>query len=282
MSSPAECVQERGAGRRTATDRPALPALARAEARLLLRHPAVVAGATMAVLIAVAGSGVDFGILVLSGGCLVPLAVGALVATNLGSSRSRRHGADELFGALPVTAATRDGAHLASVGAVVVLAAAVLGVAAVAVAGRGGPELRMGGTIVPRAMAPAELAQGPLAVGALGILGVALPRVWAGLLAVPFVALTMVPQGGTRWFLPIVNHSVVVPGGYWPHPEIAPATELIRLDVASLDWHLLYLAGVAGVAVAAVLLRHRTSAEVVSGLVLAVAGAAAGGVLQLR
>ena len=54
MSSPAGCLQERRGS--AATDRSALPALARAEARLLLHHPAVVAGAAMAVLIAVAGS----------------------------------------------------------------------------------------------------------------------------------------------------------------------------------------------------------------------------------
>lgn len=260
----------------------AFPALARTEGRILVRHPAVLAGAAMSMLAAVAGSGVDFGILVLSGGCLVPVAVGTMVAANLGGSRSRRHRTDELFDTLPVPAATRAGAHLASVAGAVLLAGALLGVAAALVTLRGGPELRLGGTIVGRAMAPAELAQGPLAVGALGILGLALPRVWAGLLAVPVVALTMAPQSGVRWFLPIVNHSVVVPGGYWPHTEIAPATELVSLDVTSLNWHLLFLAGVAASAACAVLLRHRADPRVISGLALAVAGASTGGLLQLR
>lgn len=233
-------------------------------------------------LIAPAGSGVDFGVLVLSGGCLVPLALGTLLATNLGGSRSRRHRTDELLDTLPVPSSTRGGAHLASVATAVLLAAAVLGVAAALVALRGGRELRSGGTVVGRAMAPAELAQGPLAVGTVGILGLALRRVRAGLLAVPAVALTMVPQGGSRWFLPIVNHSVVVPGGYWPRTEIAPATDLVGLDVASLNWHLLFLAGVAGVAACAMLLRHLAGPRLTFGLVLAVTVAAAGGALQLR
>jgi len=119
-------------------------------------------------------------------------------------------------------------------------------------------------------------------VGALGLVGLALPRVWAGVLTVPVAVFTMAPQGGMRWFLPIVNHSIVVPGGYWPHTEIAPATELVGLDAASLNWHLLFLTGVAGVAVCAVLLRHRAGARVVPGLVLAVTVASAGGALQLR
>ena len=144
MSDLTGTVQERR-GRSTARGARALPALAGAECRLLLRHPAVVAGAAIALLIAVAGSGVDFGVLVLSGACLVPPAVGTLVATNLGGSRSRRHGTDELFDTLPVPAATRAGAQLASVAGTVILAAALLGVAATVVALRGGPELRLGG-----------------------------------------------------------------------------------------------------------------------------------------
>jgi hypothetical protein len=78
------------------------------------------------------------------------------------------------------------------------------------------------------------------------------------------------------------GEAVTVPGGYWPHPEIAPRTELLALDVASLSWHLLYLVGIGGFSAAVAVARHhRTRALRVAAL--AAAGlTATGGLLQLR
>lgn len=263
--------------------------LARAEVRHLLRHPAFLAGAVASVvLLAVAGvaRGVDFSTLGLSGAGCLPLVVGTFVAANLGARRDRRSGSEELLDSLPTTARTRTAAQLIAVAAALSVAvAAVIATALVSVA-LGGPEVRFATGVVGRMPSLAELAQGPLAVAALGLVGVAVGRLVPGPLLAPALAVVLVvsmyPEGLLRRFAPVVNPAVTVPGGYWPHPEIAPATELLFFDAQSVWWHLLYLVGVGGLAAAAAVGRHRLTPAVWGTAATAVILIAAGGVVQLR
>lgn len=262
--------------------------LARAETRHVLRHPAFVAGAVgSAIVLALGGvaARIDFSTLVLSGfGCL-PLGIGTFVAMNLISRRDSRSGTEELLETLPRTSRTRTLAQLLAVAAAVSVAAAAVVVTAVVVVALGGPEVRFATGVERRMPTAPELAQGPLAVAALGMAGAAVGRLIPTAMLAPVLAVvllvSMVPEGALRWFAPIVNPAETVPGGYWPHPEIAPRTELVTLNVESLAWHLLYLVGVAGLAGAGAIGRHRVTPSVLMAAAAALALAVSGGVLQL-
>lgn len=263
--------------------------LARAETRQVLRHPAFVTGAAASVIVLVLGGvagRIDFSTLVLSGfGCL-PLGVGTFVAMNLISRRDSRSGAEELLETLPRTSPTRTLAQLLAVAAAASVAVAAVVVTAVVVVALGGPDVRFATGVERRMPSAFELAQGPLAVAALGMAGVAVGRLAPTALLAPVLAVvllgSMAPEGALRWFAPIVNPAETVPGGYWPHPEIAPRTELVALDVESVAWHLLYLVGVAGLAAAGAVGRHRVTPSVLVAAVAALGLAVSGGVLQLR
>lgn len=75
---------------------------------------------------------------------------------------------------------------------------------------------------------------------------------------------------------------MTVPGGYWPHPEIAPRTELLGFDVTSLGWHLLYLAGLGGLAAGLAFARDRLTPATAALAAVALGATAVGAVLQLR
>jgi len=261
-------------------------ALARAEGRHLLRHPAFLVGAVASVVL-LAGTGVargvDFSTLALSGfGCL-PLVVGTFVATNLGARRERRSGSEELLDALPTTARTRTAAQLIAVAAALSVAVATVIVTALVTVALGGPEVRFATGVERRMSSLAESAQGPLAVAALGLVGVAVGRLVPGPLLAPALGVVLlVSMFPDRWFAPVVNPAVTVPGGYWPHPEIAPRTELLAFDVQSVSWHLLYLVGVGGLAAAAAVGRHRLTPAVWATATTSLMLTAAGAVLQLR
>lgn len=248
------------------------PALARREGRHLLRHPALVAGAALSAVLCAVATGVDFATLSLSGFALLPLTLGTAVATNLTALRDRRNGTEELFDSLPTGRRIRTAGHLASVGWAAALAMLLLAVAAVVVAARGGPQVRFpDGVVRHRAMLPVELAQGPLAVAAYGLVGAALGRLVPthGVAPALAVAPLVLSRFGLPWVTPVVNHSVSVPGGYWPHPEIAPRTELVGFDLTLLAWHLVYLAGLAALAVAAALWKRRVGLTAAVGVALA-------------
>jgi hypothetical protein len=263
--------------------------LARAETCHVLRHPAHAAGAVgSGIVLALGGvaAGIDFSTLVLSGfGCL-PLGIGTFVAMNLISRRDIRSGTEELLETLPETSRTRTLAQLLAVAVAVFVAIAAVVLTAVVVVALGGPEVRFTTGVERRIPTAPELAQGPLAVAVLGITGIAVGRLVPTALVAPVLAVVLlastVPEGALRWFGPIVNPAGTVPGGYWPHPEIAPRTELVALDVESVAWHLLYLVGVAGVAAAGAVGRHRITPSVLIAGVAALALAVSGGVLQLR
>lgn len=234
---------------------------------------------------AASGRGVDFSVLVLSGWASAAMAVGVALAANLGASRSHRDGTDELFASLPADARARTTGHLLSVAWAVVAGVVLLVTVAAAIHAGGGPEVRFGGGVRVHTMAPAEFAQGPLVIATLGLVGVALGRlapsrlIGSALAVAPLLAIQFL-GGDRRWFGPWVNHADTVPGGYWPHPEIAPDTELVGFDVASLNWHLLYLTGLAALAITVALGRGRTT--LVLGSAAALAMASVGGMVQLR
>ena len=262
--------------------------LARAETRQVLRHPAFVAGVAGSAIVLALGvaAGIDFSTLVLTGfGCL-PLGIGTFVAMNLISRRDSRSGTEELLDTLPRAARTRTLAQLLAVVAAVSVALAAVVVTAVVVVALGGPEVRFATGVERRMPTAPELAQGPLAVAALGMAGVGVGRLVPTALLAPVLAVvlmvSMVPEGTLRWFAPIVNQAQTVAGGYWPHPEIAPRTELVALDVESVAWHLLYLVGVGGLAAAAAVGRHRVTPSVLIAAAATLALAVSGGMLQLR
>lgn len=252
----------------------AWPDLARREGHRLLRHPALVVGAALSAVLCVVATGVDFATLALSGFALLPLTLGTALAANLAALRGRRHGTEELFDSLPTSSRARTAGHLLSVGWAVALGVVLLAVAAAVVAARAGPEVRFpDGVVRQRGMLLVELAQGPLAVAAYGLIGAALGRrVRTHALAPALVVAPLVlSRFGLPWLTPVANHSRAVAGGYWPHPEIAPRTELVGFDVTALTWHLVYLATVAALAVAVALWSRRPAPSVAVGAALAAA-----------
>jgi hypothetical protein len=221
-----------------------------------------------------------------SGFACLPLGVGTFVAANLTARRDARSGTVELLDPLPAPAAVRTAAQLAAVAAAALVAVVAVAVTFIVVTALGGPEVRFTGGIRQRPPSFPELAQGPLAVAVLGLAGVAVGRLVPIPLVAPVLAgilvFSMWPEGQLRWFAPVVNPALTVPGGYWPHPEIAPRTELVGFDVASLGWHLLYLGGLGALAASLALARHRLTPTSVSLAALTFAAAAVAGGLQVR
>ncbi|HWH35328.1 MAG TPA: hypothetical protein VNT56_08430 [Acidimicrobiales bacterium] len=264
-----------------------VPGLARVEGHRLLRHPAFLLTTTLSLVMATSGRGIDFSVLVLSGWASAAIALGVALAANLAASRSRRDGTDELFASLPADERARTTGHLLSVAWAVVAGAVLLVIVAAAIHAGGGPAVRLGGSVRDHSLAPAELAQGPLVIATMGVVAVALGRLWpsrliGSALAVAPLLVVQFLGGDRRWFGAWVNHADTVPDGYWPHPEIAPATDLVGFDVVSLNWHLLYLTGLAALAITVALGRGRASFAVVGTAVAALAMAIVGGVAQLR
>jgi hypothetical protein len=270
------------------TSKPVWAVLARAESRHLVRHPGFVVGAAAmsAILVLTTVAGVDFSTLALSGFACLPLVVGTFVAANLASRRDVRSGTEELLCALPATAVVRTAAQLVAVAAAAVVAMAGVGLTVTVVTALDGPQVRFAGGVEQRLPSLAELAQGPVAVAALGLAGIAVGRLVPIPLVAPVLAgvlvFSMSSEGQLRWFAPVVNPALTVPGGYWPHPEVAPRTELLGFDVTSLGWHLLYLAGLGGLAAGLALARHRLTPATAGLAVVALAVTAMGAVLQLR
>ena len=115
-------------------------ALARVEARCLLRHPVFLVGVLLTAVIVVPSAGSDgqSKLFVLLGGGVLPLAAGTFIAANLAALRSRRDGTDELFGALPRRGISRTAAQLLAVAVVAPVALILLGAMFVALGAPGG------------------------------------------------------------------------------------------------------------------------------------------------
>ena len=263
-------IADRSVGAARSRGRRGVVALARVEAGLLARHPLVAAGLLFSALLLYQlydgllpylprdDAGVTQG--------LLPLTAGAFLAANSTTLRSRRHGTEELYTSTAVTPTTRVAAHLLSVLTAVGLASGVV-LCWLAAA------LAVGATGLPDA---AELITGPIMVGFGGALGVAVamwvpnPRLaplfllalalfqaWPGLVHV---------SGGLTALVPLTPYLTKGWGAFEPISDFRPAAE-----------HLLYLGGLAGLAVAAALgRRYRSSAlalAVLTALVVTVTGA---------
>lgn len=259
----------------------------------LVRHPIFLAGAALSVVFALTyAPQADVGgrYFVLMGPAALPLALAALVVSNLAALRSRRGDTGELYRSLAAPAHVRTVAHLLAAGCGALACAALVGAGFAAYgAWEGLVVTPLGDRAVPSLF---ELAQGPVAVLALGALGVALAR-WLPFLPVAGVAavallVVEIPfalwnlQSGYVWLAPLVNTARVGADSSWPcAPDQAWPCFLDRFATDSAAWHLVYLAGLALALAAAALLKHglhrRTLLVGAAAGVLVVAGA----VLQL-
>jgi hypothetical protein len=245
---------------------PTVRALARIEGPRLLRHPAFVAGAVLSVFFSImmVTDNVGGAYQLLMGTAIVPLAAGTLLAANLAALRNLRSDTVELQGPLPARPLATTLAHLLSIAWATAAAILFVTVAFVLIGAADGVEVDVvGRTAVPSAF---ELAQGPAAVTVAGAAGVALARmvpqlVASSLAVVVLLAGDMMLSSQSRetalaWFAPVVNTADVAPDTEWPcyRPE-ERGCEVLGFHHVSAGWHLLYLAGVAGVLVAFALIR---------------------------
>ncbi|HVE62416.1 MAG TPA: hypothetical protein VNB94_01250 [Mycobacteriales bacterium] len=232
---------------------PVIVRLAWAEARWLLRHPLTLAGLCFVGFALFVNSNASGGSAFtdLTGGGAPGLWLPPVVffAANLGATRSRRDGVDELHGAAPVARAARTAALC---GAGLPLATAALGLVVAVSTYRG--LVGQPRSIVPT---PAELLLLPLSVLGAVTLGVMVAR-WLPWRAAPvgvFIALVAVSialsDGASSWW-----------GSYvelveWKDHELTD----IRM-AGSAAWHAAYLLGLSTMAVIGALLRdlsHRRS-----------------------
>ncbi|MEA2972573.1 MAG: hypothetical protein QOG82_1031 [Actinomycetota bacterium] len=243
-------------------------ALARVEARRLLRHPSFLIGTALTVLL-VDAAGYTNILPEVDSSSVVALAImgwATLIATNLAALRSRREGTEELYDSLPTSATARTAAHLASGLATVPVAVLVLGgyiAYLLATDSIGSPNM-------------AELLVGPLLVAGGAMLGVLAAR-WA---PHPMVA-------------PLVIVATVFLQGKLSESEASPfrwmafSPDGVGLDdgiafPGPVDWHVLFLLGTAAIAAGLALSRHGFSRPVTTFLVGAVAVSGVAAFAQTR
>jgi hypothetical protein len=252
--------------------RPLVLALVRIEGVRLLRHPIFLGGTALSAAIMFRASGADPGnaywVIVFFG--LVPLGASTLYVSNLAALRSHRNGTDDLYTSLPAPARARTLSVLMVTLCTLPVSVALVAADYVFLDAGSGLELTWERTTgVPSLV---ELAQGPVAVVVLGLLGVALARVIPSTLVGPVAAVAVVtteyamggsnwPFPGTqaRWALPFADPSVSPTGAYWPcyqSPE-AMRCGVDRFATGVASWHLLYLAAIGCVFAALGLGRRR-------------------------
>lgn len=249
------------------TLRAAVLALARIEGPRLIGHPIVVAGIGLSVaftLSLASASDVGGDYFALLGPTLLPLGLATLVVSNLAALRCRRGGTGELYGAIAAPAHARTLAHLLALAWPTAVAALLVALAFAWFGAADGLDVTREGRIATPAAV--DLAQGPLAVAALGALGIALAR-WiphppvamvgaVGLFFPQMMFTTWNLQDPAGWFLPLVNpaQSSRSPDSSWPC-----ATDqqwpCILDGFAALHWHLVYLAALTLLLAALALLR---------------------------
>jgi hypothetical protein len=251
--------------------RRSLIALAGVEARRLVAHPLVLAGALLSLLAIAVGARRDgqSQSFLLMGVAVLPLALGTFVAANLAALRSVRAGSEELLDTLPQDVRVRTGAQLLALLAAVPIALALLALAYLLFDAGDGLIISQHGD--RRLPALVELAQGPLLVLALGAVGVLLGRLipFAQLVALLVVAIIFVevplaawaPETPLRWAVPVVNDMIAVPDTWEP---CEPGSgylcgEIDHFDTAAMAWHLLALAACTAAAAAAALTRGRAA-----------------------
>lgn len=239
-------------------------ALARAEARRILRSPAIVGMAAYAVIVtgfeALGANGTDpdaqpdvLEMLsrLLFDFPLVLLGPITFVAANLVASSAKRAGSDRLLSAVPVSQRRRDLALcLAVLTGPTVVACALAGVGAWSATGVR-PALRDG---LPRdPWLWTNILQQPAIVLGAGILGIAVAR-WLPIPGAPVVAF-LILIFVTGWLAAPVGPRSVRP---WlaPYVLIDGFSAQQWLWLGSQTWHLAYLLGLSGLGVCAVGLRQ--------------------------
>jgi hypothetical protein len=217
----------------TMPQRKVVLALARIEAKQMLRHPAFLLTIAFGLLLTrgAVGLGPDTDVAMnlvwLFGGLIIGTLIGSVLTTNVAALRGRRDHVLELFGSLPSPPEARTAGVLA--GMVIGLGGASLVLAAIA-----WPVLeRISDTATEADLFLAV--QYPLSVLALGSVGVAVAR-W-----IPSVL------GG-----PLVVIAHVFTGMMWAVPWIAPTDSDI-----GVAWHLAYLVAVIVACSVAAFLRDR-------------------------
>lgn len=285
--------------------------LARFEGRKLLRHPLFLAFAAVSLLFTFVffaettadSTGTWYTLLAAGPVQFIPFAAGVMVAANMATSRSRHDDTDELYSSMPLGAASRLTANLASVGWAVVLAVVLVAIGFVVSQAWTGLPVAMDtspaadsvdylpGSIEPTDVSPslAELTQVPLAVGVFGLVGVAL-AVWVRtrlvLLLLPVLVLAHVTviawgiEGAWRWFLPFTNSEQAV--GWIQTSDDGTGYSVVQgYNVGAMGWHGLYLVGVGALLSALALARYRRDGRVLALLVVGVVAAGLGGVMQV-
>lgn len=267
----------------TGTNWRALPPLARAGTRSLLRHPAFLVGAALTPLMFWAatantafGSAPDWlDISLAIALALVPLAWLTIVAVNLIALRPRRTGADELCAALPTPQPVRTTALLtAAVGPVTVAAAltcAWVGVVGTRYEVRGSP-------------AWLELAVGPLIVAGAVTVGVAvarwLPHAVFGVLAAfatMFIQARFLDVTTWPW-----NRAAGDPMRFLGFMAETTGAGTSALEVRPTGWHLLYLLGLVVMMAGVALVRNGLRPPITGLLVAALLVVAGTGWIQTR
>ncbi|MBW3663401.1 MAG: hypothetical protein KY469_09910 [Actinobacteria bacterium] len=267
-------------------------ALGRVEAWRLVRHPFLLAGTALAAFVFVIGRGESgapspgdrYYILTV----MIPILVAypTLLAANLGALRTRRAGTGELFAATPIPAGGRTMGHLAALPAVVgILVLLWLGSVLTHQVWDGLPVAFPDG-VRPRVPTLPEFLQAPLAILALGAVGVALARWVPSVAATLLVLVVMVPGfvlqswGVLDPWAPLFDPAI--PGEWIETGADGSGYSIIHgFDLAALAWHEVYLAGVAALFGGLALLRDGWRRGPVMLLLAGVAATATGGVLQV-
>lgn len=254
--------------------------LAAADARRLARHPFVLAGAALGVVM-VAGTGarVNGAFEVLLGYGLMPLAIGTCLAAQLLTSRSRRNATTELEAAVAADAEVRTFGALAALTGPLVVAVVYLVIALVWVQAWNGVPVALADGIRDITMHPVELAQGLVGVAFFGALGAALgawvpsrfvPPVLLAALLFVFTVLGWSAQGWVRWALPLTHHETVSLQWVQVTPRYGYGV-VAGYDRVALAWHVAYVGALTALMAVVALLRHRRdrSAFAAAGLLAA-------------
>jgi hypothetical protein len=252
--------------------RPLVLALVWIEGVRLLRHPIFLGGVALSAAAMLRASngdpGTSYWALVFFG--LVPVGAATLFVTNFAALRSRRHHTDDLYASLPASARARTVSLLLAPLLTVPVSVALVALDYVLLDAGSGLELTWERTRgVPSLV---ELAQAPVAVLVLGVLGVALARLIPSTIVGPVAAVAVVateyavggsnwPFPGTqaRWALPFADPSVSPSGSFWPcyqDPGYMPCA-VERFATGAASWHLLYLAAIGLLFAAVALVGHR-------------------------
>ncbi len=227
-------------------------ALARVEARKMLRHPAFLIGLGLWFVVTGGSPGSGYSLSILFLGLGLALMVGTLFAANLGALRSRRDGTDELFGSAPAPLGARTAAQLLGV---------VIGPVSVSIVWASVVAILHGAEIggLPEDLEFLMLVQTPFVIAAIGALGVMIAR-WIPNVIGGVVVLAL------HTFTPLIW---VIPWVVWHD------------DVALHLWHLAYLVSVTVAYSSAAFLRDRVRPVPVVIGAAGLAGAIAFGILQI-